>query len=256
MLWRPGSRRRTLDPDRLLQPPPRAQAFIFPWVRVVYGLLRSRFTRWLLKPLVKQRSSAQSRTTPQNSSRRQSTYVAAHGRRVRFVLGENARADTDGELNDHIPHGVQSVTERDTLEDDVPEVEPISDPLALRARYVETYYISAGSFARLALETLSLPFIAAGIGEGLSLIARRFRPGNWLESFLGISRRSAKPSKFPRPGQEESNHWRNTVSLWLYVVTRDSFALAYRYLRLKQRRKAQIKDLPFDDRLVPSLDLV
>lgn len=42
-----------------------------------------------------------------------------------------------------------------------------------------------------------------------------------------------------------SDHWRNTISLCIYLVCSDSLSLAYRYLRLKQRTKTRVVDRPF-----------
>lgn len=52
------------------------------------------------------------------------------------------------------------------------------------------------------------------------------------------------------------NHWRNTVSLFLYIVVSDAASLAYRYARLKQRTRMTVEDRPFEgDSLVQGLEL-
>jgi hypothetical protein len=53
-----------------------------------------------------------------------------------------------------------------------------------------------------------------------------------------------------------SVHWRNTLSLFAYIVVSDACSLGYRYLRLSQRRKTRVVDRPFEGaELISGLDL-
>lgn len=56
--------------------------------------------------------------------------------------------------------------------------------------------------------------------------------------------------------QSYSVHWRNTLSLFAYIVVSDACSLGYRYLRLSQRRKTRVVDRPFEGaELISGLDL-
>lgn len=181
-------------------------------------------------------------------------------RRTRVVIGHVAGLDTDGEYDGHIPAGVQAIVLEDRNVENPRRdfLETAGEPESTR-----TFYISIESFARMATETLSLPFIATGIGYVLEQIARKMRAGNWLQRLLGIYRpTSAVPPPYfrsmwnPQP-ELQTNHlpWRNTIGLWLYAVVRDSCCLTYRYLRLKQRQNRRIADLPFDENIASSFEL-
>lgn len=226
---------------------------------MVYALARRRITRLVLRPLIKRKNADSSNVLPTAGPPRRHLHMGRiRNRRLRFVIGENMGVDTDGEYDDHIPPGVQSIVSEEAEEGD-PNQPPILDDIARRPRPSQTVYITLGSFARLSLETLSLPFIASAIGQGLSFVAGKMKPGNWLQRLLGVHQpprgQSQRWDAWTTTPQCQSFHWRNTLSLWLYVVGRDSLSLVYRYLRLKQRGKASIADLPFDDNIALSFEL-
>ena len=59
----------------------------------------------------------------------------------------------------------------------------------------------------------------------------------------------------PRYDDLDPVWFRNAVGAGLYIVLKDASCLLYRYLRLSQRRKTSVKDLPFQAGLVAGLDL-
>ncbi|CAO1634504.1 unnamed protein product [Sympodiomycopsis kandeliae] len=249
------------DVLRQYPPGPAATALLAPWIRMMYALARRRTTRWVLRPLIKRKNAGQvdgqGASPTAGPPRRHLNMGRIQHRRLRFVIGENVGVDTDGEYDDHIPPGVQSIVREEVDEADADQ--PVLGDIGRRPRTGQTVYITLGSLARLSLETLSLPFISSIIGQGLSFVADKMKPGNWLQRLLGIPQpprgQSQRWSSWASASHPQSFHWRNTISLWLYVVGRDSLSLVYRYLRLKQRSKARIADLPFDDNIALSFEL-
>lgn len=59
----------------------------------------------------------------------------------------------------------------------------------------------------------------------------------------------------PRYDDLDPVWWRNAVGTGLYILLVDAGSLLYRYMRLSQRKKTSIKDLPFQAGLVSGLDL-
>ncbi|PWN20942.1 hypothetical protein BCV69DRAFT_312227 [Microstroma glucosiphilum] len=69
------------------------------------------------------------------------------------------------------------------------------------------------------------------------------------------------PAEAGQPRAEDvrhfsSVHWRNTLSLFAYIVVADACSLGCRYLRLRQRRRTRVVDRPFEgEELISGLDL-
>lgn len=192
-------------------------------LNMAYCFLRRKVTQWALKPYLKNWGEPRRR-------------IQSISYEISLDQGPPTAGDTDAEHDDHIPVGVERIVD-----------EKQNLPLN-RVTYKRTYHHSQASVALITMETLAIPFIAASIGRGMSFLATRMTPGNWLECLLN-----------PRlPGKiqpwvdrvcppEDDFFWRNTLSLGLYIVGRDSTMLLYRYSRLRHRKTRTIKDLPFSD---------
>ena len=76
------------------------------------------------------------------------------------------------------------------------------------------------------------------------------------KAFGGDSPRSFEPTAFISPYDElEPVWWRNAVGAAIYIVVKDAAVLLYRHLKLQQKGKMRVKDIPFDPKLVSGLDL-
>ncbi|SAM62267.1 uncharacterized protein UBRO_03858 [Ustilago bromivora] len=89
----------------------------------------------------------------------------------------------------------------------------------------------------------NVPYFDAAAGEGKSDKKESFSERLTL---LGYS---------PRYDDLDPVWFRNAVGAAIYILLKDAGSLLYRYLRLTQRNKTEIKDLPFRAGLVAGLDL-
>ena len=249
-----------------------SQGLVYPALRALYMAFKRRVTRAVLGPYLRKPSQTR-RGEAQDGG------AATTRRRTRIIVVGSGPAEL---LDADAPPGTEG------LRDGAPQGEEDDGN-------VQTMFISHQSIGRLCLGALSLPFIANWTGHLLGWVARHSRtlsrflgiqtskPSSLLKPRPSPSwtRGSANPSPSPigslfhgyLPGFDEVEAadtykggasglddldpvwFRNAIGASLFVVAKDAAALAYKYLKLRQRGQTRVVDLPFQSSLVSGLDL-
>lgn len=231
------------------------QALCIPWIRVAYFTLKRMVFQAVLRP---------NRSTNNGLSRNDALRAGYNGSEIGVQDTYETLDDGSMVLDDSAGQGVL--------------IEDLHDYfLNENALIPGTIYLSYEGVARFLLGGLTLPFAANAMGSLLGFIAR-FSP--YLARFLGVKGTTVwqSPSLVdPSPGIDVgispgltiSSNWnvdlpsvyddldpvwyRNAIGGGLFIVLKDAFTLAYRYLHLRSRRSIRVKDLPFSDSVAAEL---
>lgn len=239
------------------------QILLVPWVRVAYMALKRRIYRAVLHPLLgKPPDTRESRD---------------HRRRRVIVVGEdNHLVDADP------PPGADAVEEGPgegeggEAQQTIYVTHQSLGRLILGALSLPVIANGAGAALGYAARWSTTLSRILGIGTsaaGLPVLAHyplksplaSLFSGDWLSPGTGGTASRGSGSSFASWLHDSSLPtsyddldpiwWRNALGAGLFIIGRDALALLFRWMRLRQRRRTRIADLPFEQGLVAGLDL-
>ncbi|KAN0065361.1 hypothetical protein ACQY0O_001197 [Thecaphora frezii] len=282
---------RSADTKRRYPPGPALLALLLPWIRHAYLALRRRTFRAVLAPYLRRRHGGNRPATGNATGRRRYRVVigdAADAEVPRAMTLQDALHNDDDEGDDRDDAANNNNNDDGNNGVDEVDVGGATRTIVITTRSLGRMCLDALSLPLIAngmgklLATLARrsrwlarmlgmePFlrrsdkgVGAGVGSMLSSFYTTTSAATASEAaspltglFGGELVRDEWQAMLPSRFDDLDPVWfRNAVGAGIYIVAKDALKLLHVYLKLRQRGKTRVADLPFRPGLVESLEL-